>query len=236
MLGSPGLLRKELEIQGGNISIPNQKTGAYTGSPAEPRSSWARARGCHPRQRHVRDLGSCRRFQNLPQDTSRDITTTANGDHQVGTELLQDGIGRLLAQLVHLVVGNVKLLDHFGGGMEMCKWKVGEEGRKMGEKLDRIERKKQAWQAQGDEKKPRRIRSVEVLKRQKFFPKCDLFFPPAPFFLALFLFFFFFFCSLGAYRVGRGVALIFGGGEHPGTLFPLLFPFPAKTETLNEVL
>jgi hypothetical protein len=30
-------------------------------------------------------------------------------------EFLEDGIGGLLAQLVHLVVGDVELLDHFGG-------------------------------------------------------------------------------------------------------------------------
>jgi hypothetical protein len=57
--------------------------------------------------------------QDIPENAGRDITTTTDGDHQVGVEFLEDSIGRLLAQLVHLVVGDVELLDHFGG----LEWK-----------------------------------------------------------------------------------------------------------------
>lgn len=41
-------------------------------------------------------------YANSPEDTSRNVTTTANGDHKVRMEILEDGISRLLAQLVHL--------------------------------------------------------------------------------------------------------------------------------------
>lgn len=43
-------------------------------------------------------------WSNLPKNASRDITTTANSDHEIGVELLEDGISRLLAQLVHLLI------------------------------------------------------------------------------------------------------------------------------------
>lgn len=38
----------------------------------------------------------------LPEDASRDVTTTTDGDHEVRVEILQDGVCRLLAELVHL--------------------------------------------------------------------------------------------------------------------------------------
>lgn len=52
--------------------------------------------------------------RDIPQNASRNVATTTNGDHQVRVEFLEDGIGGLLAQLVHLVVGDIELLDHFG--------------------------------------------------------------------------------------------------------------------------
>lgn len=39
---------------------------------------------------------------NIPENASRDVTTTANSDHEVGVKLLEDSLGRLLAQFVHL--------------------------------------------------------------------------------------------------------------------------------------
>jgi hypothetical protein len=36
-------------------------------------------------------------------------------------EFLEDSIGRLLAQLVHLVVGDIELLGHFDGWKMMVK-------------------------------------------------------------------------------------------------------------------
>jgi hypothetical protein len=39
---------------------------------------------------------------NIPENASRDVATTANSDHEVGVELLENSLGRLLAQLVHL--------------------------------------------------------------------------------------------------------------------------------------
>lgn len=64
-------------------------------------------------------LGACAQSrvgsgQNIPENAGRNITTTTDGNHQVGVEFLEDGIGGLLAQLVHLIVGDVELLDHFG--------------------------------------------------------------------------------------------------------------------------
>lgn len=52
--------------------------------------------------------------ENIPENAGRNITTTTDGNHQVGVEFLEDGIGGLLAQLVHLVVGDIELLDHVG--------------------------------------------------------------------------------------------------------------------------
>jgi hypothetical protein len=42
-------------------------------------------------------------FHGVPKNTSRHISTTADGDHEVGVEVLQDSVGGLLAQLVHLL-------------------------------------------------------------------------------------------------------------------------------------
>ena len=55
------------------------------------------------------DQSQCRRMRILnwaiPENAGRDITTTANRDHKVGVELLQNGVRRLLAQFVHLISG-----------------------------------------------------------------------------------------------------------------------------------
>lgn len=51
----------------------------------------------------------------IPENAGRNVTATTDSDHEVRVELLEDGVGRLLAQLVHLVVGDIELLDHFGG-------------------------------------------------------------------------------------------------------------------------
>lgn len=40
----------------------------------------------------------------LPENASRDVATTTNGDHEVGVELFEDGVSSLLAQLVHLEI------------------------------------------------------------------------------------------------------------------------------------
>lgn len=45
----------------------------------------------------------------LPENASRDIATTTNGDHEVGGELFDDGVSGLLAQLVHLKILLVSL-------------------------------------------------------------------------------------------------------------------------------
>lgn len=50
----------------------------------------------------VREYISSRLYVNSPEDTSRNVTTATNGDHKVRVEVLENGIGRLLAQLVHL--------------------------------------------------------------------------------------------------------------------------------------
>ena len=39
----------------------------------------------------------------IPEDAGRNVTTTANGNHQVGVELLEDLLGRGLTQLVDLL-------------------------------------------------------------------------------------------------------------------------------------
>ena len=41
----------------------------------------------------------------IPENAGRDITTTANRDHKVRVELLQNSVCRLLAQFVHLIPG-----------------------------------------------------------------------------------------------------------------------------------
>lgn len=45
-------------------------------------------------------LGGC-----VPEDTRRDVTTTANGDHKVRLELIEDLVCCLLAELVDLEGG-----------------------------------------------------------------------------------------------------------------------------------
>jgi hypothetical protein len=47
--------------------------------------------------KHVRGLVG------IPEDAGRNVTTTANGNHQVGVELLEDLLGRGLTQLVDLL-------------------------------------------------------------------------------------------------------------------------------------
>lgn len=39
----------------------------------------------------------------LPEDASRDVTTAADGDHEVGFEVIEDTFGRCPTQLVYLV-------------------------------------------------------------------------------------------------------------------------------------
>lgn len=40
----------------------------------------------------------------LPENASRDVATTTNGDHEIGVELFEDGVSGLLAQFVHLKI------------------------------------------------------------------------------------------------------------------------------------
>lgn len=51
--------------------------------------------------------------QDIPEDASRNIATTANGNHEIGVELFEDGISRLLAQLVHLLILMISFLRSF---------------------------------------------------------------------------------------------------------------------------
>ncbi len=51
----------------------------------------------------------------IPENAGRNVTTTTDSDHEVRVELLEDGVSRLLAQVVHLVVGDIELLGHFRG-------------------------------------------------------------------------------------------------------------------------
>lgn len=41
----------------------------------------------------------------IPKNAGRDVTTTADSDHQIGVEVLEDLFGRGLAQLVDLLIG-----------------------------------------------------------------------------------------------------------------------------------
>jgi hypothetical protein len=43
----------------------------------------------------------------VPEDTRRDVTTTANGDHKVRLELIEDLVCCLLAELVDLEGGRM---------------------------------------------------------------------------------------------------------------------------------
>ncbi len=49
------------------------------------------------------DVGGSRLLEERTQDTGRDVATTADGDDELGLELSEQLVGRLLAQLVHLL-------------------------------------------------------------------------------------------------------------------------------------
>lgn len=45
----------------------------------------------------------------VPQDARGDVATAADGDHEVGFEVIEDLVGGSLAQLVHLSITSVSL-------------------------------------------------------------------------------------------------------------------------------
>ena len=45
--------------------------------------------------------------EHTPENARRDVTATANGDHELRLEVIQDALGRVLAQLVHLAALSV---------------------------------------------------------------------------------------------------------------------------------
>jgi len=61
------------------------------------------------------DVGSAALLEERSEDSSRDVTTTTDGDQKLGLEVGEELLSGLLAHLVHIVVCDVELLDHFGG-------------------------------------------------------------------------------------------------------------------------
>lgn len=56
----------------------------------------------------------------LPQNARRDVASTANGDHEVGLELIEDLLGRLLTELVDLFGENLLVWYSRSGFIERC--------------------------------------------------------------------------------------------------------------------
>lgn len=48
------------------------------------------------------DRGGVEAIAHVPKNSSRDIASTSDCDHEIGMDLLEDFVGGLLAQLVHL--------------------------------------------------------------------------------------------------------------------------------------